>query len=362
VPGGTVCRVGEELVMGLVERLDHLQRRHTPFGFPIAVFYKFFDDQGSYLAALVTYYGFLSLFPLLLLLSSLLGFALQGDPHLQQQILSSTLSQFPVIGTQLGSTAGLRGSGVGVVVGLLGLVYGGLGVAQAVQNVMNVAWGIPRNNRPNPVMARLRSLLLLTVGGVAVAGTTVLSALGSSAGAFGASLGAGAQVVLTLAAVAVNALVFLLAFRIATARTLSWRDAAPGALTAAVAWQLLQSFGALYVGHVLKNATAVNGVFGLVLGLFAWLYVAATSVVLSVEINVVRVKHLWPRALLTPFTDDVDLTHGDRKTYADAAEAQRAKGFESVDVSFDHEGQNATAQRRRTAGGGQPSGGSTTTD
>ena len=84
---------------GVVQRLDHLQRRHTPAGFPIAVVYKYVDDQGSYLAALVTYYGFLSLFPLLLLLSSLLGFALQGDPHLQQQILRSTLSQFPVIGT-----------------------------------------------------------------------------------------------------------------------------------------------------------------------------------------------------------------------------------------------------------------------
>jgi membrane protein len=334
--------------MGFVQRLDHLQRRHPPAGFPIAVVYKYVDDQGSYLAALVTYYGFLSLFPLLLLLSSLLGFALQGDPHLQQQILRSTLSQFPVIGTQLGTT-GLRGSGVGVVVGLLGLVYGGLGVAQAVQNVMNVAWGIPRNSRPNPVMARLRSLLLLATAGVAIAGTTVLSALGSSAGAFGASLGAGVQVLLTLAAVAVNALVFLLAFRVATARRLSWGDAAPGALTAAVAWQLLQSFGAVYVGHVLKNASAVNGVFGLVLGLFAWLYVAASCLVLSVQINVVRAKRLWPRALLTPFTDDVDLTHGDRRAYADAAGAQRAKGFETVDVSFEHDGQNATAQRRRVA-------------
>ncbi len=336
--------------MGVVQRLDHLQRRYTWAGFPIAVVYKYVDDQGSYLAALVTYYGFLSLFPLLLLLSSLLGFALQGDPHLQQQILHSTLSQFPVIGAQLGTT-GLRGSGVGVAVGVLGLVYGGLGVAQAVQNVMNVAWGIPRNSRPNPVMARLRSLLLLATAGVAIAGTTVLSALGSSAGAFGATLDAGVKVLLTLAAVAVNAMVFLLVFHIATARKLSWHDAAPGALTAAVAWQLLQSFGAVYVGHVLKNASAVNGVFGLVLGLFAWLYVAASCLVLSVQINVVRAKRLWPRALLTPFTDDVDLTHGDRKAYADAAGAQRAKGFENVDVSFDHDGQNATAQRRLAAEG-----------
>lgn len=303
--------------------------------------YKFFDDQGSYLAALVAYYALLSLFPLLLLLSSLLGFALQGNPRLQLDILTSTLGQFPVIGTQL-RTTGLRGSGIGVLVGVLGSVYGALGVAQAVQNLMNVAWGVPRNRRPNPILARGRSLLLLATAGLAVIATTVLSALGSAAESFGAnSLGVGVKLLLILVSVLVNAGVFLLAFRIATARDLSWRQSAPGALSAAVAWQLLQVFGALLVGHVLKHATAVNGVFGLVLGLLAWFYVTSVAIALSVELNVVLAKRLWPRALLTPFTDDVNLTHGDRRTYTDAAKAQRAKGFETVDVSFEKDGQNA---------------------
>ena len=215
---------------------------------------------------------------------------------------------------------------------------------------MNVAWGIPRNSRPNPVMARVRSLLLLATAGVAIAGTTVLSALGSSAGAFGASLGAGVKVLLTLAAVAVNALVFLLVFRIATARRLSWRDAAPGALTAAIAWHAAVLRRRLRRPRAQERQRGQRRL-GLVLGLFAWLYVAASSLVLSVQINVVGAKRLWPRALLTPFTDDVDLTHGDRKAYSDAAGAQRAKGFENVDVSFDHDGQNATARRRRAAEG-----------
>jgi membrane protein len=329
--------------MSVVQRLDRYQRRHRWAGFPISVGYKFFDDQGNYLAALVTYYGLLSLFPLLLLLSSLLGFALQGDPNLQSQILSSTLSQFPVIGEQLRTTAGLQGSGLGVVIGVLGSLYGGLGVAQAMQNVMNVVWGVPRNRRPNPVLARVRSLLLLATAGVAIAGTTVLSALGASASAFGATgIGAGVRILLTLAAVVVNAGMFLLAFHIATAADLRWRDSVPGALGAAVAWQILQSFGAFIVGHVLKNATAVNGVFGLVLGLLAWLYIAAVVVVLCVEVNVVHTKHLWPRALMTPFTDEVDLTKGDRRIYSDSAKAQSAKGFENVDVTFDNNGQNAS--------------------
>lgn len=327
--------------MRVVDRIDRFQRRRRWVALPIAVAYKFFDDQGSYLAALVAYYGLLSLFPLLLLLSSLLGFALQGNPHLQLEILSSTVSQFPVIGPQLRST-GLRGSGVGVLVGVLGSVYGALGVAQAVQNLMNIAWAVPRNRRPNPILARVRSLLLLATAGAAAIATTVLSALGAAAESFGAtSLGLGVKAVLILVSVVVNAGVFLLAFRIATARDLSWRRSAPGALAAALAWQAMQVFGALLVGRVLKNATAVNGVFGLVLGLVAWLYVTALVIALSVELNVVLAKRLWPRALLTPFTDDVNLTAGDRRSYSDSAKAQRAKGFETVDVTFHEDGQNA---------------------
>jgi membrane protein len=331
--------------MSLNQRLDGFQRRHRWAGFPLAVVYKFFDDQGSYLAALITYYGFLSLFPLLLLLSTGLGLILQGSPHLQEQVLHSTLSQFPVIGTQLQEPKGLRGSVVAVVLGCLTALYGALGVAQAFQHAMNTAWAVPRNRRPNPIAARLRSLLLLGTAGLAVLGTTVLSALGSSAHAFGASLSIWFAVVATLLSVTVNAAIFMLAFRISTVHKLSWREAAPGALTAAVLWQVLQSVGTAYVGHVVKNASATNGVFALVIGLIAWMFLASAAVVLCVEINVVRAKRLYPRALLTPFTDNVDLTHGDQQTYADSAVAQRTKEFESVDVSFDNDGQNASAQQ-----------------
>ena len=326
--------------------VDRFQQRHPGVGFPLAVIYKFVDDQGSYLAALITYYGFLSLFPLLLLLSSVLGFVLQGNRQLQHEILNSALSQFPVIGDQLGDPQGLRGSTSAVVIGVLGSVYGALGVAQALQNAMNVAWAVPRHRRPNPLASRLRSLMLLGTAGLALLGTTVLSALGLSAGAFGASLSGGQRLLATVLAVALNAVVLLFALRLATARPLGVRDVAPGAIIAALVWQLLQSFGAAYVGHVVKNASATNGVFALVLGLIAWIYLGAAALMISVEINVVRVRHLYPRALLTPFTDDVDLTRADRRAYFGYATAQQAKGFESVEVSFENEGQNATAKAR----------------
>jgi membrane protein len=334
--------------MSAVERLDAFQQRHRWAGFPVAVVYKYADDQGAYLAALITYYGFLSVFPLLLLASSLLGFVLQGDDELRLRILDSALSQFPVIGEQLADPAGLRGSGVALVIAFAGSVYGALGVAQAVQNAMNVAWAVPRNRRPNPVLARLRSVVLLATAGVAILATTVLSVIG---GRFGDDvLGNALTVLAVVASVTVNAVVFTFAFRLATTHDLSLRDALPGAVTAAVVWQLLQSVGTVYVGHVVRDASATNGVFAIVLGLIAWIYVAAAVLVMCAQLNVVRVKRLWPRALLTPFTDDVDLTSGDRRTYTDAATAQRTKGFESVDVSFENEGQNATARRDRDPG------------
>ncbi|MGI8679208.1 MAG: YihY/virulence factor BrkB family protein [Jatrophihabitans sp.] len=318
--------------MAITEQLDRFQRRHPAAGFPLGVLYKYFDDSGGYLAALITYYAFVSLFPLLLLLSTVLGLVLAGDPHLQHQVLNSALSQFPVIGDQLKQPKRIGGGAAGLVVGVLGALYGGLGVAQAVQYAMNTAWTIPRNSRPNPFKARARSLLVLSTVGLALIGTTVLSTLGTTGAG---SLGGVVKILVMIASVAVNGAVFVFLFRIATARELSVRDVAPGAIAAAVAWQLLQTFGVAYVGHVVKNASATNGVFALVLGLLAFLYLTSVVVVLCIEVNVVRVDHLHPRSLLTPFTDNVQLTPGDRRAYGDQARAQRSKGFEDVAVTFD---------------------------
>lgn len=333
--------------MSATGRLDAFQRRHRWAGFPIAVVYKFVDDQGAYLAALVTYYGFVALFPLLLLLASLLGFLLQGDTDLQARILDSALTQFPIIGEELDDPQGLRGSGVALAVGGLGALYGASGVAQALQNAMNVAWAVPRHRRPNPFKARVRSLAMISLGGLAVLATTVLSALGSSAGALGVDLGGWSPALVALGAIVVNAGVFVAVFRVSTARPTTIGGLLPGAVFAAAVWQLLQLFGTAFVTEVVQGAGATYGVFALVLGLLAWIFLAAVGVVLSAEINVVRVKGLYPRSLLTPFTDDVDLTPADRRAYADAASAQRFKGFQSVSVTFDDDGQHASARRRR---------------
>ena len=320
--------------MRAIGEIDAFQQRHRVVGFPLAVIYKYFDDQGAYLAALITYYGLIGIFPLLLLGSTILGLVLDGDPALQREVLDSALSQFPVIGEELGQPGRIGGGTAGLVVGLLGSLYGGLGVAQAVQNAMNTAWSVPRNSRPNPFKARGISLLLLATVGLGVLATTALSATLTN-GVAGESLSRGnLRLLVLVATTALNAVIFVVAFRLATARSLGLRDVLPGAVVAALLYLGLQLSGAGYVGWIIDRSSATSGVFALVLGLIAFVYLTTVAVLVCVEINVVRVERLWPRALLTPFTDRVDLTHGDRRAYTRQAEAQRLKGFEEVEVTF----------------------------
>lgn len=310
--------------------LERLQRRNRTVGVIIAVLYKLNDDQGGYLAAIITYYGLVSLFPLLLLLTTGLGVVLAGRPDLRAQVLHSTLSQFPVIGAQLHHPEGLSGGTVGVIIGLAGALYGGLGVGQAVQNAMDSVWAVPKVKRPNPFRSRVRSFLLLLVLGSAAFAATALSAVGQAAGVVGA-LG---KIGVALAAVAINAVICLVAFRVTTARTLTYRQVLPGAVAAAFLWQILQSFGAGYVSHTVRRASDTNSVFALVLGALAFLFLASTVLVVCAEINVVLVERLYPRALLGAFTD-ADLTAADRKTYTKKVQAEQVKDFERVNVRFD---------------------------
>ncbi|MHA0285089.1 YihY/virulence factor BrkB family protein [Mycobacterium sp. C3-094] len=314
----------------MVKWLDRLQQRSRAAGFTIAVVYKYVDDQAGYLAALITYYAFVSLFPLLLLLTTVLGVVLSGRPEWREQIVNAAIDQFPVISDQLSQPEALSGGTTAVIIGIAGALYGGLGVGNALQNAMNIVWAVPRYTRPDPIRARLYSLLLLFVLGSAVIATTVLTAVGRA----WAGLGVLGTTGVVLASLALNTAVIVAAFRVTTVRPLSYRDVLPGAITAAVLWQLLQWFGAAYVAHVLSSASATNSVFAIVLGLLAFLYLVSTTLLICAEINAVRVDQLHPRALLTPFTDNVELTEADRKMYAGQAEAQQAKGFQRVDVTF----------------------------
>jgi len=324
--------------VGVASGIDRTQRRVPLIGIPLAVVYKYFDDQGSYLAAVLTFYAFIAIFPLMLLASSILGFVLQGYPELERQVLDSALAQFPIIGTQLGQPEGLRGSVPAIILGGLGALYGAIGLGLALQNVQAAAWAVPRNRRTHPVLTRLNSVVLLATAGTLILAVSVLSALATETKLVGSLSDHGwFHWLVRLVTVLVLGTVMTILLRMAAAKAISHdiARAAPGGFTIAVLWQLLQWLGSWYVARVLDATSEMAGIFGLVLGLFGLLYLGAIMGVLGIEVNVVLAEKLWPRALLTPFTDQVDLTEADRKAYSMYAQSQRHKGFQTVSVRFD---------------------------
>ncbi|NRQ48353.1 YihY/virulence factor BrkB family protein [Aeromicrobium stalagmiti] len=319
-----------------VGRIDRFQRRHPVVGFPIAVVYKYFDDQGAYLSAILTYYAFIAIFPLLLLSTSILGFVLQGDDALRDRLIDSALSQFPIIGDQLGRPEGLQGSTGAIIAGGLTATYGAMGLGQAIQNAANIAWSVPRNSRANPFLLRLRSLAFLSIGGLGILALAIVTSVLSNPDAIGTNLEPTLERLVQVASFLLTVMIFAAIFRLVSLGRAKLRSVLPGAFVTGVLWQGLQWVGNTYVREVIGKADdQVNQTFALVLGLMAFIYIASIMVVLGLEVNVVRRRRLYPRALLTPFTDNVILTDADQKAYAAYAKSQRHKGFQSVEVTFE---------------------------
>lgn len=277
----------------IVDRLDRWQQRHWWAAVPVAVVRKFGEDRAGNLAALVAYYSFFSLFPLLLILVTLLGFALGDNPAAQERILDSALAQFPVVGDQLREDVrSLSGSGAALAIGIGAALWAGLGAAVAMQQAMNTIWLVPRRERPNFLEVRVRALVFLAVLGAGTAGSTTLSTLGAIA-----TIPAVGRVSLLIGAVAVNFGVFLFAFKTLTDQHVQWATLVPGAACAAVIWVVLQAVGSLYVAHIVSGASQIYGTFAVVLGLLSWLHLEAQLTMFCAELNVVLHFRLWPRSL-----------------------------------------------------------------
>ena len=163
-----------------LHQLDRYQQRTPRVRFIAAVIKKFGDDQAGQLAALIAYYGFVSLFPLLLVLVTVLGFVLQGDPGEQKRILDGALGQFPIVSTEL-KLKSLTGSGIGLAIGVVGSLLAGMGITGATQNAFNRIWHVPFKDRPNFIYAHLRGLGMLAIlGTLSIVSTTAAGFVGSS--------------------------------------------------------------------------------------------------------------------------------------------------------------------------------------
>jgi len=320
--------------MNTVRGIDRFQRRHPVIGFPLAVIYKYFEDQGPYLAAIIAFYAFIAIFPLLLISTSILGFFLQDDPALRERLLDTALSQFPIVGEQLGRPEGLQGSASAIVIGALAATYGSLNLGQAAQNAAHITWAVPRNSRTNAVLQRVRSLVLLAFAGLGILALALASSLLANPDAIGVDAG-DLSWAIRITGFVVTSVIFIGLFRLVSGGRASTRSVLPGALAASVMWQLLQLGGNSFVTNVIGTAGQMTDTFALVLGLIAFLYLAGMLMVLSLEINVVLRRRLYPRALLTPFTDRVSPTEADLKAYTGYAKSQRHKGFQSIESTFE---------------------------
>jgi uncharacterized BrkB/YihY/UPF0761 family membrane protein len=311
---------------GWLRRVDYYLRGRRLTAIPIAVVKKFGDDSAANRAALIAYYGFAAIFPLLLVLSTVLGYVVDGDIALERRLLDSALADFPVIGPQL-RAGGLSGHWYVIVASSLVSLWGARGVANAAQDAFNTVWGVPYARRPGFLPSLGRSVGLLTVAGAAVTVTGLLSGIGSSESAFGWTLRIGALCLSMVVSIAM----FLLGFRLATASEIPLRHMLRSALVSAVVWQALLAVGTLILTHQVRHAQELYGTFGVVLGLLAWLQLQAQLTLYALEYDVVRVRRLWPRSLAPP-----PLTGGDKRAFRSYAVLTRRRPPEEqqIDVIF----------------------------
>ncbi|HUK73796.1 MAG TPA: YhjD/YihY/BrkB family envelope integrity protein [Streptosporangiaceae bacterium] len=319
----------------VIRRVDKAQQRHRVPAFAFGVVKKFGDDNGGTLAASLAHSAFVSVFPLLLVLVTVLGLVAAGDPSLRQHVLDAVAKQFPLVGRQLaGNVHALRRSSViGLIVGLAGLVWGGTGFAQSALFTMEQVWNLPGPARPGFVPRLGRAVMFLGLLAVGIIVTTLLTGL-DTYGHHATAIVALAQVLALLA----NFGLYFVGFRILTPKGVPSRALVPGAAAGGAAWTLLQVLGTYLVHHFLRS-DSVYGVFATVLGLVAWIYLAVEISVYAAEINVVLTRHLWPRSIVQP-----PLTKADRTSLALQALQNQRRDDQQIEVSFtdkDHAARSA---------------------
>ncbi len=285
-------------IQKILQMFDKFQQKQPVLAFPVAVLKKFGDEQAGYQAALITYYGFVSLFPLLMVAFSVLPLVVGGNTELQDQVTKAVFDYFPVVGVDLEQNVHtFRAHGWALVIGLLFALYGARGIANVLQDVSNSIWQIPKSKRPGFPYNMLRSFGIIFVGGLGLVATTIVLGIVTA----NSDWGLAGKLLAAVAALALNTVLFWGIMRLATSPKISGNALLIGAVATACFWLVLQVVGATLLVHQLRHASALYGVFAMVLGLLFWLYLQAEAYVYALQINVVKQKRLWPRAL---FSDD----------------------------------------------------------
>jgi uncharacterized BrkB/YihY/UPF0761 family membrane protein len=315
------------LLRRLVRWLDRAQRRHRALAVAFAVNKKYGDDSAGNLASVLAFSGFVTLFPLLLLFVTVLGLVLSGDPRLRGEILRSSFSQFPLMGSELRTNIHVlkRGSLIGLIVAIVALFCGSFALAGNGIYAMEQIWNIPGLERIDFLRRTGRSAQFICCLGAGLVVSTLLSGFATNTASRPFLADAGA-IALCLV---VSCAQFVVAYRVLTPAVVGTRSLVTGAIAAGLGWTALQGTGTYLVGHQL-NSSSVYGVFAFVLGLVFWISLVTRLVAYTCELNVVLSRHLWPRALVQP-----PLTRADREVLAAQAEQNRRRREQHVRVSFE---------------------------
>jgi YihY family inner membrane protein len=327
-------------VMAPIKAFDRFQQRNRVLRIPMAVVKKFGDDQGGNLAALVAYYAFFSLFPILLVFTTILGYVLQGDASARSKIVHSITDQIPVVGKFI-NPGHLTGSVTAIVIGVVTSLFAGLGVTNAAQQALDRVWAVPMKDRPDFIHSRLRGIgLLLSLGLLFVVATGVSGLVSGGLGGTGARIG-GIAVSLLL-----NFALFLAAFRFMVDDDVPMRCLWVGVVVAGIFWEILQVAGGAYIGHVLKHSQNY-GIFATVIALLVFLHLGAQLTLYAAEVNVVVARGLYPRSLLGG-----PQVEADKRTLTGLAKVEERHPTQEVDVAFHPEGGDDTGAQRGTPAAG----------
>jgi YihY family inner membrane protein len=315
-------------VQRLIRRVDRWQQRHVVTAFLFGVIKKYGDDNGNQLVASLSYTAFVSLFPLLLVLTTILGFVAAGNSALRHHVVSAVAGQFPVISGPLSQNVHQlrRSSLIGLIVGLLFALWGSSGLAQSGMFAMAQVWNLPGPDRPGYVQRLGRAGQFLLVLGTGVIVTTLLT----SFGAFGSS-SPGLTILAEALATAANVGMYLIGFRVLTPKRVPVRKLIPGAVVAGIGWTILQAAGTQLVKHYL-HSDSVYGIFAIVLSLVAWIYLVLELTIYAAEVNVVLERRLWPRSIVQP-----PLTPADRRALSLLPLAEQRRDDQRVAVSYAEE-------------------------
>lgn len=307
-------------------RLNHFQQNHVVVGLPLAVLKKYGDDRANDYAGLITYYAFLSLFPLLLLLLTILELVMAGNGPLRAKILNALFDNFPLLSEELRHNVTiLHGSGWRLLISAVFTLLGSLGVANALQMSLFDLWQIPKLRRPAFPENYLRSLALILLGG---GGLLVVTLVGQYPG--------WPWWLTRPVALAVGFGFFMAGFLVATAGRIAARHLVVGAAMSTLAWQGLQSVGWLLLRREMHRLGALYGAFAVVLGLLSWIYLQARIMLYAVETDIVLARHLWPRSLTN------HLTAADKTALAAYATNEKRHHRERIHVRFTRHRPNKT--------------------